>query len=252
MTLDDQELPADIAIDRAQILEEEDRKSTADIFALTADVSSLDAHERNLQALGYGPPEDRHRLGPQIADDIAADLAAERSQHQADLAEDRARISALTSALRSLITRIRRCGGYATPEEQEDLYRAERVLAGDTDEKHVNAELATVGPVCSLDEAEQVYGWLGERRSEVGLVASVADPLRAAAARWAEAEAELIEATKESQEKRRETAAGAVVGRFYSDAPSLLMPATKRECEADVAQRVALEMLKSAARGGGR
>ncbi len=47
-------------------------------------------------------------------------------------AGDLARIAELEDALRSLIARVRRVGGYATPEEQDDLRRAERVLRSGT------------------------------------------------------------------------------------------------------------------------
>lgn len=40
------------------------------------------------------------------------------------------RIAALETALRSLIARVRRTGGYASPEEQAALWEAERVLGG--------------------------------------------------------------------------------------------------------------------------
>lgn len=40
------------------------------------------------------------------------------------------RVAALESALRSLVTRVRRTGGYASPEEQAALWEAERVLGG--------------------------------------------------------------------------------------------------------------------------
>lgn len=42
------------------------------------------------------------------------------------------RVQELEDALRSLIARIRRVGGYATPEEQNDLRNAERVLRSGT------------------------------------------------------------------------------------------------------------------------
>ncbi|HEU4727664.1 MAG TPA: hypothetical protein VFT22_07240 [Kofleriaceae bacterium] len=65
------------------------------------------------------------------------------------------RLTALESALRALVARVRRAGGYASPAEQAALWEAERALA-------------TPPP----DD----------------------DPLRAAALRWAEADAELAAA----------------------------------------------------------
>ncbi len=44
--------------------------------------------------------------------------------------QDVDRIASLEAALRSPIDRIRRTGGYATPEEQDVLWRAEEVLKG--------------------------------------------------------------------------------------------------------------------------
>lgn len=41
-------------------------------------------------------------------------------------------IEELRDALRKMIARIRRIGGYATPDEQDDLRYAERVLKGRT------------------------------------------------------------------------------------------------------------------------
>lgn len=50
----------------------------------------------------------------------------------ASLRESRQRIVALEGALRSVIARLRSAGGYATPEQQDILFHAERVLAGGT------------------------------------------------------------------------------------------------------------------------
>lgn len=40
------------------------------------------------------------------------------------------RVAALETALRGLVARVRRTGGYASPEEQAALWEAERVLGG--------------------------------------------------------------------------------------------------------------------------
>lgn len=40
-----------------------------------------------------------------------------------------ARITELEQALRDLIARVRRVGGYSTPEEQDALWRAEQLLS---------------------------------------------------------------------------------------------------------------------------
>lgn len=52
------------------------------------------------------------------------DVYRDRAQHLAG------RVTALEAVLRALIARIRRAGGYASPEEQRVLWEAERVVGG--------------------------------------------------------------------------------------------------------------------------
>lgn len=66
-------------------------------------------------------------------DEAVASLRESRAHTvklESSLSESRQRIVALEGALRSVIARVRSAGGYATPEQQDILFNAERVLAG--------------------------------------------------------------------------------------------------------------------------
>lgn len=70
--------------------------------------------------------------------------AVRREETPSARTDPNARIATLKSALAALIARVRRTGGYATPEEQDVLRAAEQALTGE-------AEKASGEPVVSAE-----------------------------------------------------------------------------------------------------